>query len=582
MSTICNHPTIGILLVEDNPVDRHLATRYLSHGLPGEFVLHSAARLAEAIQIATREAIDLVLLDLGLPDSMGLSGVERLRERLPMLPIVVLSGSCEHQLALEAVRSGAQDYLPKADMNPDSLARTIRFTLERQHRFEAERTQAAELRRAKERAEDLAFELGENRERLELALHATQLIMWDWSLVDDETEFSDGLAAILGYDAARQSPPPQRWQDLVHPDERENVLGRITRFLISPWGQYEDTFRMRAADGSSRSVIARGRVIGVNMDGEPLRMVGTFLDVTERQVIERQLVQAQKLEAIGQLAAGIAHEINTPMQYLGDNINYLQGALQSLQPALVELQAMADADLPAADAWQRLRSAASAARLPTLINEVPAALSDCQDGIHTVARIVRAMKEFSHPGSEDKTPVDLNAAIETTITVARNQWKYVADVELELDPHLPLVPALPGELNQVLLNIIVNAAHAIGDAVGSGSGGKGTITISSRRGAEHVEIRVRDTGCGIPKQLQSRIFEPFFTTKDVGKGTGQGLAIAHNVIVHKHGGSVTFESQVGVGTTFIVRLPLAAAEDAVFMQDESAHAVLRVVGAGDA
>jgi signal transduction histidine kinase len=173
-----------------------------------------------------------------------------------------------------------------------------------------------------------------------------------------------------------------------------------------------------------------------------------------------------------------------------------------------------------------------------------------------VAKIVRAMKDFSHPGFEAKAPTDLNQAIESTVTVARNEWKYVADLDLVLDPQLPLVPCLPGEINQVILNLVVNAAHAIGDVVGAGAGGKGRIRVSTSRQGDWAEIRVQDTGAGIPESARARIFDPFFTTKAVGKGTGQGLTIAYSVVVQQHGGTIEFETELGQGTTFLVRLPL--------------------------
>ena len=168
------------------------------------------------------------------------------------------------------------------------------------------------------------------------------------------------------------------------------------------------------------------------------------------------------------------------------------------------------------------------------------------------------MKDFSHPGTDEKTPTDLNKAIESTITVCRARWKYVADLETDFQDGLPPVPCQVGEFNQVILNIVVNAADAIGDIVGDGGEGKGRITVSTRRDGEFVEIRVSDTGGGIPEEIRQNIFDPFFTTKEVGKGTGQGLAISHDVIVNKHGGTIDIEVDPGVGTTFIVRLPIEA------------------------
>ncbi|HDH97429.1 MAG TPA: histidine kinase, partial [Proteobacteria bacterium] len=203
-----------------------------------------------------------------------------------------------------------------------------------------------------------------------------------------------------------------------------------------------------------------------------------------------------------------------------------------------------------------VEEAVRSADMEFLAEEVPKAIDESLDGIERIASIVRAMKEFSHPGLEEKVAIDINRAIQNTVTISRNEWKYVADVELDLDPNLPLVPCLPRDINQVLLNIIVNAAHAIADVVGEGRAAKGKITISTRHIGDWVEIRISDTGTGIPPEIRHRIFDPFFTTKEVGKGTGQGLSIAHSIVVDKHKGQIFFETEMGKGTTFFIRLPL--------------------------
>jgi len=240
-------------------------------------------------------------------------------------------------------------------------------------------------------------------------------------------------------------------------------------------------------------------------------------------------------------------------------VRFLRDAFDDLRKLVEAGSRLLDACRQGAVAPERVaevEAAVRAADLEYLSAEVPRAIEQSLEGVNRVARIVRAMKDFSHPGTEEKTPTDLNRAIETTITVARNEWKYVAEIQTDFDPSLPPVPCLPGEFNQVILNLIINAAHAIADVVGDGSRGKGTIHIQTRRDGDWAEIRVRDTGTGIPEAVRGRIFDPFFTTKQVGKGTGQGLAIAHSVIVKKHGGSITFETEVGKGTTFITRLPI--------------------------
>jgi len=191
-----------------------------------------------------------------------------------------------------------------------------------------------------------------------------------------------------------------------------------------------------------------------------------------------------------------------------------------------------------------------------LLAEVPSAIDQARDGTERISKIVRAMKEFSHPGGKEKCAVDINHAISTTITVARNEWKYVADVVTQFDPSLVPVSCLAGEFNQVMLNLIVNAAQAIAASTAGTNGAKGTITISTTQLPDAVRIAIHDTGTGIPEHIRSRVFEPFFTTKPVGQGTGQGLALAHTVIVQRHKGQIWFESEAGTGTTFFVQLPL--------------------------
>ncbi len=281
--------------------------------------------------------------------------------------------------------------------------------------------------------------------------------------------------------------------------------------------------------------------------------------LAQLQGAQAKLLQAQKLEAIGQLAAGIAHEVNTPTQYVSDNTAFAKravvGLIETLQASLAVVKAVQEGRdtstlIPCVD------SLLKTAKIPYLLVQLPRALDQAQEGLGRVATIVQAMKEFSHPSSAEKTPVNLREAIETTIAVARHEWKYLADVDVAMDPEMPLVPVLRNEFNQVILNLIVNAAHAIGDVTAGGSEGRGKITIAGRTGVDSVEIRITDTGSGIPLHARAKVFEPFYTTKAVGKGTGQGLAIAYSVIVDRHQGSISFETEPGQGTTFIITLPL--------------------------
>ena len=289
-------------------------------------------------------------------------------------------------------------------------------------------------------------------------------------------------------------------------------------------------------------------------------VLGIAVDLTDRKLLENHLRHSQKLESIGQLAAGIAHEINTPTQYVGDNTRFIQDAFTDMNRVLekyAELFECAKKSDVSPELLSEVEQELKKADIEYLVEELPAAIQQSLEGVSRIAKIVQSMKDFAHPGTKEKTAADLNKAIESTVTVARNEWKYVADLETNFDPTLPPVPCLLGEFNQVILNMVTNASHAITNVVGDGSQQKGKIIITTTRADDDwAEIRIADTGMGIAPEMQKRIFDPFFTTKEVGKGTGQGLAISHTVIVDQHNGKLDVESEIGKGTTFVIRLPL--------------------------
>ncbi len=322
---------------------------------------------------------------------------------------------------------------------------------------------------------------------------------------------------------------------------------------------HENVVSMARQDGAHSLRIIASPIH--DREGRVTAAIATYGDITEKLRIARELSQAQRLEAVGRLAAGIAHEINTPAQYVGDNIEFLQlasGRMIGLANLLLKLSGATSTDPETAVLLNEAKGMAADGELEYFIHQIPRALEQSVEGLERISSIVRAMKEFSHPGAAKKTLADLNQCLHSTITVSRNEWKYVADLKTDLDSGLPLVSCLPGELNQVFLNLIVNAAHAISDAVGEGSGSRGGIVVTTRRLGPWAEIRISDSGTGIPEEIRERIFDPFFTTKEVGRGTGQGLAIARSVVVDKHGGTIDFETETGTGTTFIVRLPVDA------------------------
>lgn len=293
-------------------------------------------------------------------------------------------------------------------------------------------------------------------------------------------------------------------------------------------------------------------------------------DVTEVRMLEARLAQAAKMEAIGQLAAGIAHEINTPAQYVGDSATFLKDVFTELEPALAGFESFCRSSSAEADAL--LREACSAldrVDLGFVGPEIPRTFDRIFDGMTRISSIVQAMNRFSHSHGSEKKLIDLNDIIENTLTISRNEWKYVADIETDLDPGLDPVLGLGDEMGQVFLNIIINAAHAIEDKV-RGTRRRGVIAVASRRDGGCAEVRIRDTGAGIPPELGEKVFNLFFTTKELGKGTGQGLAIAHDIVVNKHGGRISYVSERGMGTTFLIQVPFGG-EDSCSLAQETAR-----------
>lgn len=289
-------------------------------------------------------------------------------------------------------------------------------------------------------------------------------------------------------------------------------------------------------------------------DGRVTNFVGLQNDITERIELETQLAHAQKMESVGVLAAGIAHEINTPLQYVGDNTRFLKRTSICLIDLYNRCKELSGPGI--VERAEELAAFISNCEANYLIADIPDALEQSLEGIERVTSIVQALKEFSHPGTVDYVELDINRAITSTTLVTRNEWKYVSELETDLDPCMPLVTCLPGELNQVILNLIVNASHAIKGCVETKKIVKGLIQISTRAQGDWVEIMVTDNGGGVPKSIENKIFDPFFTTKEVGTGTGQGLAICRSIIVEKHRGTIHFVPSRGGGTSFIVRIPV--------------------------
>jgi two-component system NtrC family sensor kinase len=332
---------------------------------------------------------------------------------------------------------------------------------------------------------------------------------------------------------------------------------------------------VRGGCHDARVTRADGKIIPVSASVVPVEHLGTVMgavvvlrDLSDLHRLEVELRAAQKLEAVGRLAAGVAHELNTPIQFIGDNLKFIRDSLSGLLGAVVAAGltgggpgAPVGPDGPASAPGPGSGPGASTSAVVTdpqelayLVSELPEALNQSLEGVDRVTSIVRAMKSFAHPGDVSIAPADVNQALRDTVTVARNEVKTVADVRLDLG-ELPAVECLIHDLKQVFLNLVVNAAHAIADRQRVVAG-RGTITITSAVDGDHIVVDVADDGCGMPDEVAERAFEPFFTTKEVGRGTGQGLALARSIVVEGHHGTVTLQTRPMRGTTFRVRIPI--------------------------
>jgi PAS domain S-box-containing protein len=506
-----------VLIADDDRVFRVLLKQTLTQWGYDVVAVENGEQACE--QLSANTGPRLAILDWMMPKRNGVEVCERVRKsgRAHYVYMILLTGKNDSEDLMAGLEAGADDY----------IAKPVRFNeLKLRLRSGTRVLEAQERQRVfAETASDGVITI-EGRERIQFANHAAGAIFHCPPVELTGARFED---FVPGFQRRLEGTAPRSdWNE-----------GCCSWPLIEMLGKAKSGGEMLLEVSFSEFLDHDRKQI----------LTAVIRDVTERRQLERQLAQSQRLESIGQLAAGIAHEINTPIQYIGDNANFLDGAFQDL----VKLTSATDR-VAATEP-----SAKSDKELAYLCEEIPKAIQQMTQGVDHVARIVRAMKEFSHPGPVDKAPTDINRAIESTVLVSRNEWKYCADLTTDLDWELPEVPCIAGELKQVILNLIVNAAHAITDVVGA-TGRKGLIQVSTRQARGCAEIRIHDTGTGIPEAIRSKIFDPFFTTKEVGKGTGQGLAIAHSIIVQKHQGEITFETETGVGTTFCIRLPLGQEE----------------------
>jgi two-component system, NtrC family, sensor kinase len=558
---------IRTLIVEDSRLDARILEGLMKKSNLFEFHSHLVMSGNDAMQFTKDNPTDLVMLDLGLPESAGADTIARMSEFIHCIPTIVFTGDDDMELALTALRHGAQDYLVKGHFDLAILDKSVRHALER-HRMHMERVKTEmSLKEAVDRSNRMLKALDKTNAQLKKEIARSRLLT---------TAIEQSVETVVITDIEGTIAYANKSFEMVTGYTVDEALGQTPRMLKS--GLHDERFyrelwqtliqtgtwfgrlKNRKKDGTIFEEEARISVVK-DEAGNVTNYVAVKKDITHEAALEMQLMQARKLESIGQLAAGIAHEINTPSQYVGDNIRFLQEAIDGFVAVIAkydELRKEIDPQLKSGELYTQLQQTKEDFDLEFLLEEAPTAINQSLEGIERISKIVAAMKEFAHPGTGQMTMNDINRALNSTITVASNEWKYVAHVETDLREGLPMVPCYIGEMNQVFLNILVNAAHAIGSA----NRESGKIRVSTALEEPFVRIDISDNGTGIPEAIQQRIFDPFFTTKEVGKGTGQGLAMAFTTVTERHHGKLQVNSEVGEGTTFSLFLPLTQNEEA--------------------
>ena len=423
-------------------------------------------------------------------------------------------------------------------------------------RVSARREAELEVTRSEitERVEARTKELHANQQQYRLLLETANAIPWEYEVSAARCSYMGPQAdKLFGY-ASDTWAKPGFLASIVLPADQERFDADFESVFDSSIEHLELEHRFVTAD--ARTVALRSYVkVAHQQSGVTLRVLS--FDITERQQLEVELASAQKLESIGRLAAGVAHQINTPIQFISDSLTFIGDSHQEVTKILGLYREARQLWRTGADVDAKVTAIENLEQevdLDYTLTNVPRSVERVLEGCDRVATIVRSLREFAHPDSKEKSLVDLNRALSSTLLIAASEYKLVADVDQQLG-ELPLVTCHAGEVNQAFLNIIVNAAHAIAEVV-KGTQGRGKISVKSWADQGSAYISIADTGGGIANGLRERIFEPFFTTKALGTGTGQGLAVAHSVVVKQHGGSIEVHSEVGIGTTFVIRLPI--------------------------
>ena len=342
----------------------------------------------------------------------------------------------------------------------------------------------------------------------------------------------------------------RNWLAYIHPSDRQILTDAMARHA-----HRQDGFAVeyRLVDGDHVRTIRHTARAARGHEDTPIRWNGCMEDISALRQAQQDLERSQLLQNMGRLAAGIAHEINTPIQFIGDNLHFLAEAWEALCLQYRHLNNALKQTAPCDG-----RQDVTQTELSFILAEAPDAIRQSLDGIERISSLITAMRDFSRLDERRMAVADVNRAINSTLTLLRNELKYIADVHMDEDPALSEVYCSVDEISQAVINLLINGGHSIKEKIAAGKCTRGLIHIRTRRVGDTAEIEIADNGMGIPREVQSRIFERFFTTKrnTQAQGTGQGLAMVRSIIEQHHHGSVTFETEFGNGTTFRLRLPL--------------------------
>ncbi len=558
-----------LLLIENKEGEtERLSDRLISFIDAGDS-LSDASSLEEAVSKAGRNPFDIIFVDAGLSEFENTDVLFELKQ-VVNCPVVLLYTAGQEHRAEAAIAKGASDTLQVSMLNALRFQRVVEHNIER-HKLEQEKQKLiAELVEASFENQRILNQLQQTNAQMAQEIELRNKIETRNALlvkaihqISDEVVISDLNHRVLyRNNAFRQNRSAAPDYINSHTMMEMFAIGddQIAREIRNAMREGEDwRGKITRTDENDCIITEQLSVFPIRDESyEVVNYIAIRHDVTRETELEQRLTQSQKLQSIGQLAAGIAHEINTPVQYVSDNVNFLEASFSDLAKVLSqhkELIERVQRNQESVSYADKCIEEIENADLEFLLGEIPLSIKQSAEGLDRISKIVTAMKEFAHPGTAEKISADLNKAIRSTVQVCANEWKYIADMELDLEDGLAYVPCYIGELNQVFLNMIVNAVHAIEERKLPAKS-KGTISIQTRMDDSDAIVVIRDTGNGIPSGIIEKIFDPFFTTKEVGKGTGQGLSLAYSTIVEMHGGSIDVESQTGQGTVFTIRLPL--------------------------